>query len=68
MSGTYDRMQAEIKKHCKHTDYCPCAAHSLNSVVELASSFCIESAIFFIINELHSFFLFFWHLLIVGNS
>ena len=47
MSGIYSRMQAEIKKHCKHADYCPCAAHSLNSVVELASSFCIEFAIFF---------------------
>ena len=23
MSDTCNGMQAEIKKHCKHTDYCP---------------------------------------------
>ena len=48
-------MQAEIKRHCNHADYCSCTAHSLNSVGELASSCCIESANCFIVNELHNF-------------
>ena len=47
MSGTYNGMQAEIKKDCKYTNYCSCAARSLNLVGELASSCCIESAISF---------------------
>ena len=58
MNGTYKRMQAEIKKHCKYADYCSCAAHSLNLVGESAASCCIESANFFSanFNELYNFF------------
>ena len=56
MSGTYNGMQVELKKHWKHTDYCPCAAHSLSSVGEFAISCCTESANLFIIIELHNFF------------
>ena len=51
-------MQAEIKKHYKYADYCPCAAHLLNLDGELAASCCIESVNFCsIINELYKFFL-----------
>ena len=47
MSGTYKRMQAKIKKHCKYADYCTCPVYLLNIVEESAAYCCIESANFF---------------------
>ena len=47
MSDSYKEMQAEIKKHYKYADYCPCAINLLNLAGESATCCCFESAIFF---------------------
>ena len=65
MIGTHNGMEAETKKHCKHADFCPCVAHALYLVGELANSCCTEPATFFRLSM--NFTIFFRHILIAGK-
>lgn len=57
MSGAYNGLQAKIKEKNKNALYVPCAAHSLNLVLQNAANCCLEATDFFnIVEEIYVFF------------
>lgn len=56
MSGIYTGLQARIKSENNLAKYVPCAAHSLNLVIQHAAACCMEATSFFqIVEELYVF-------------
>ncbi|XP_029348110.1 zinc finger MYM-type protein 1-like [Acyrthosiphon pisum] len=57
MSGTYEGLQAYVKKKCDLAIYVPCTAHSLNLVEVHSVNCCLEAVIFFgFLQSLYNFF------------
>lgn len=57
MSGIYNGLQAKIKSKNKLAFYVPCAAHSLNLVVQNSADSCLEATDFFsTVEEIYVFF------------
>lgn len=57
MSGKYSGLQARIKLHNNLAVFVPCAAHSLNLVVQNAADCCLEATSFFmLVQAIYTFF------------
>lgn len=57
MSGTYEGLQAYVKKKCDLAIYVPCTAHSLNLVGVHSVNCCLEAVNFFgFLQSLYNFF------------